>query len=200
MIKKIRKKHPKYMSKIQFWNLRTEGEAHIGSLANRVTREFNALFLDEVILEDCENCGHKNVIKSRLIALGMVSAATNQGTRTHPVVDNMLKGYLCTEEGGGQIELKKLIAAAEKYETLNASKKKSVVGKVNAITKSNGNKQQKTITNKISNENRNKEQTKRYSRAFTKYEPGLRLDQLKCRHCQNSGHKSFNCPIKKEGC
>ena len=97
LLKKIRKKHPKYRSKIGFWNLRTEGEAHIGSLVTRVTREFESSSLDEVLPEKCERCGHKNVIKSRIIALGTVSAATNQGTKTHPVVERMLNGYICTE-------------------------------------------------------------------------------------------------------
>ena len=90
---------------------------------NRVAREFNTSSLDEVIPDNCGNCGQINVIKSRLIALGVVSATTNQGTKTHPVVENMLKGYITTEEDEGQIELKKLGEAAEKYEKLNAGKK-----------------------------------------------------------------------------
>ena len=33
-----------------------------------------------------------------------------------------------------------------------------------------------------------------------KCEPGLKLEKMKCGHCQGSGHKSFDCRNKKEGC
>merc|ERR1712121_201605 len=66
LLKKIRKRHPKYLSKIGYWNLRTEGEAQITALVNRVTREFNASSLEEVVPcvnADCDKCGKAEVIK-----------------------------------------------------------------------------------------------------------------------------------------
>ena len=105
LMKKIRKKHPKYLSKIGYWNMKTEGEAQVTALVNRVTREFSASSLEEVIpcdSVDCDKCGKAGVIKSRLIALGVVAAATNQGAKNNPVIENMLKGYLNKEDEGEQ--------------------------------------------------------------------------------------------------
>ena len=45
------------------------------------------------------------------------------------------------------------------------------------------------------NLNKNKDQAKRIPRAITKYDPSLTLEQLKCGHCGNIGHRqNFSTP------
>ena len=48
--KKINKKYPKYLSKIQFWNMKAEPDANISNVINKVTREYNSSSLEEVSL------------------------------------------------------------------------------------------------------------------------------------------------------
>ena len=40
LMKQIRKRHPKYISKMNFWNVKVEGEANIKTVVNKVTKEY----------------------------------------------------------------------------------------------------------------------------------------------------------------
>ena len=131
--KKIRKRHPKYISKMSFCNIKVEGESNVKTVVNKVTKEYDASSMEELFPEKCEECGHKTVDKNRVIALATVAAVTAHGTRSHPVIDQVLKGYLKTEEKGGQLELEKLLEAASLHESLSATKKKPITAKVNVV-------------------------------------------------------------------
>ena len=139
--------------------------------------------------------------KNRVIALATVVAVTAHGTRSHPVVDQVLKGYIKTKEKGGQLELEKLLEAASLHEALSATKKKPITAKVNVVkaNKTNAGNKQENRKQSAAPIN-NKDQESKPPRAIIKYDSSLTLDMLMCGKCRSAAHKSADCPTKKDGC
>ena len=165
--RKILIKNPKWHSKLGFYNFKIDPDTSIDSAVNKVSNMYEASTLQEIYPEKCHQCGAQTVDRDKVIALGVISAYTAQGERPHPIADNMIKGYIMSEQSGGQIDLAKVKEAGRKHEALNGSKKKT--GKVNTIKQNKPaqaqkvtpktNKQTNAVTN---NKSQSKEQTKRF--------------------------------------